>query len=160
MMQHMGFKIIVLGIVVLGLMMGTVLPAVAVRAQERFGYAYAHRDCAPWDGAAWRIVIQDKPVIMAVKAYPKSTFPNYSIYLWLSDLPSNKWLKLPAEHKGNITWCSAPNTCEQKTGRVTLTQKSANRLDGELRMNLPDRTGREIVFPFQAQILDFSPFCG
>jgi hypothetical protein len=134
----------------------------APRAQAGFRYAYAHADCAPWDGAAWRIVIQNDPVLPAQAARPVEKYPRYQISLWQSPVPINRWIQIDSAgaDTGHLSWCPAEGKCESLTGRVRITRLSEKRIEGELRQRLKDKTGRELVFPFTAPVHPQRVLCG
>jgi hypothetical protein len=138
------------------------------RAEAKFQHAYAHNSCAPWDGPAWRMVLQNEPVMPPKASQPVEKYPNYQISLWLSPVPVNRWIQMDqaSAQTGNISWCPAKGKCESVEARVKITRKTEKLFEGELRRVLKDQhpgkanTGRELVFPFKAPIYPFRMFCG
>lgn len=136
----------------------------AARAQAGFSHAYAHDDCAPWDGRAMRIVIQDAPVA-PTKGLPAPRYPRYSIALWKPE-PALRgaWVTLPDDQggmgAGHISYEAGPKRFEQVKGRVLIQERSATRIRGELRLALPDGTGRELVYPFSGPWIESRMPCG
>lgn len=138
----------------------------AERAPAAFRYTYAHRTCAPWDGSALAVVFQSVPVpAVAPGKLPSPHFPQYSLNLWTTSPPVQRWIAIPtigATRMGNgaIVDCRAGQTCERRSGRVFLEELTPTLIRGELRITLPDGSGREMVLPFSAPILPYRAFCG
>jgi hypothetical protein len=147
------------------LLFGAAGPAASARAQERFRYAYAHADCAPWDGAALTIVLQDAPAVPAPgQGLPAPRYPRYAITLWTGAPPLGRWIALPGEGpkqaNGSLTESQAADRHAQRSGRVILHRRTGDRLEGELRVRLGESDPRERVFPFSAPLLRYQALCG
>lgn len=144
------------------------------RPMSGFQHAFAHSDCAPWDGSAWRIVLQNKPVVLPVpkpkpdwqhQTLPPVAYPHYEISLYTNQLEIGHWLEFPEygemkEGGGVITYCPAANQCKSQPGRVKITGFTEQAISGELRLHLNDKTGREQVLPFSAPRVPFMALCG
>lgn len=141
------------------------------RAASGFQHAYIHRDCAPWDGSAWRLVIQHDPVAPIQGqasprgALPAPAYPHYTVALWMGDPPRGRWIAIPgeAEHKmgtGHIGYVTAGPKHERRQGRIRIDARTATSFTGELRVLLPDGSGRELVLPFRARIVPYQALCG
>jgi hypothetical protein len=144
----------------------------ASRPPATYRFAYAHDDCAPWDGAALRIVLQREPVAPVPKAgpsphgaLPAPRYPHWSIALWQGDPPLNTWIALPGEAStgmgsGHIAHATGPQASTARKGRVRIEALTPAVVRGELRVELEDGTGREEIFPFTAPRLKFVALCG
>ncbi|MDB5095686.1 MAG: hypothetical protein JWM80_107 [Cyanobacteria bacterium RYN_339] len=130
-----------------------------------FRYAYAHPHCAPWDGAATRIVIQDVPYkVPGPDKLPVEHFPQYSVALWTGHPEVGRWIEVGpdfAKHGGgSISVCPAQGKCDWRSGRVRITKLTPDSMTGELRIDAPGHTGRDQVFTFTAPIIHLRMFCG
>lgn len=142
------------------------------RAAAGFQHAYAHRDCAPWDGSAWRIVIQQAPMAPLAPAgtaprgtLPTPAYPHYNVALWMGDPPPGRWIAIPGKADtgmgaGHIGYVTAGPKHEPQRGRIRIDARTDAMISGELRVLLPDGSGRELVFPFRAPIVPFTALCG
>lgn len=146
-------------------------PADAARPQASYRYAYAHGDCAPWDGAAIRLVLRTAPLpTVAPGTLPPATYPMYTVSLWTGKPPVGRWFPLPSPSAGggdgdltgasSIIEYTAVDKLKNHKGRLRLDAHTSTHLQGELRITLPDGTGRELVFPFDAPILEYRTLCG
>jgi hypothetical protein len=133
------------------------------RAQAGFQHAYGEPTCAPWDGAAFSVVIQDAPIAAHKPgSLPKAAFPHYQVNVWTSKPEIGRWIKLPqpGDRAGTIISCPSAGKCEVRAGRLRLDVFNADRVKGELRVELGDKTGRELVFPFDGPYFHSPMFCG
>lgn len=148
------------GLLLMGVLGGVFLTLTTVgQTTTPFQYAYAHRECAPWDGPAWSVVLLDKPVTLDPKGEPKASYPVYIVSVWKSTLPLNTWVALSGNN-GNVTLCKGPRQCAVHTGRVRIIQQSSTQVVGVLRLSVPQTHGGESAFPFQARILNLTRICG
>jgi hypothetical protein len=135
--------------------------AVQLRGQAAFQHAFATNTCAPWDGAATRIVLQQQPVKLSRNPDngPKATYPNISIDLWLHQPPLNQWISL-SDNNGSESACSSQAACQTHKSRIRFSAFTQNIIKGELREALEDGTNRELVYPFKATVYPVRMFCG
>jgi hypothetical protein len=135
----------------------------AARVATEYRYAYAHHDCAPWDGPAWRIVVRTQPVPANTgDKLPKASFPFYSVSLWTGHPAVGTYIEIPGTDmkQGSIGEWWGENDYKPHTGRVRLTKITSDRIEGELRIAPADNKGRELVIPFSAPILPVRMLCG
>ena len=137
----------------------------APRAQAGFGHAYAHRTCAPWDGAAIALTLQtDAFPAVAKGKLPPDHYPQIAVTLFTSRPPTGRWLEFgeasSIEGGGSIRECPAQGQCRIRVGRIRLTKVTSDRLEGELRIQVPGNKGQEFVYPFSAPNLPYTEFCG
>lgn len=142
-------------------LMGMLLAA--GRAPAGFQHAYGQPDCAPWDGRAFSIVIQNAPIgPHKPDALPLAAFPHYRVSLWVAKPEVGRWIRIgnPSDRQGTIISCPSEGTCQVRSGRLRLDTYTADRVSGELRVDLGDKSGRELVFPFDGPNLHARIFCG
>ncbi len=142
-------------------------PASQPRAVAGFQHAYVHGDCAPWDGPATRIVLQNQAISpsKAEGQLPQETFPLYAISLWTRQPALGRWIELDPDVQGQtggrVVYCPEQGRCESlEQARVRLERADADGWEGELRLKVGDGSGRELVYPFHAGYVSVRYFCG
>lgn len=127
-----------------------------------YKYAFATPSCAPWDGAATHIVLQQKQPIHPDKtsqAGPSASYPHISIHLWMSNPPLNQWIPL-SENRGSVSFCTAHSVCENRKSRIRFTVFSERVIEGELHETGDKDSQQELVYPFKATLYPSQVICG
>lgn len=136
------------------------------RSAGAFAYSYAYHSCAPWDGPAIEIVLQKEPAVQKAppSGLPLWSFPRYVVSLWMERPPLGRWITLPSPCMmgggGTIIEWERKDKCKRHEGRVFVEKWAQEHIDGELRIPLPDATGRELVLPFSAPVFPLQSPCG
>lgn len=130
-----------------------------------YKYVYIHDSCAPWDGAAIRILLQTKPFPPEKPhVYPVNAYPSYILNVWPDDpeLRSGRWLPLEggsnSDRHGMASWCPKKEQCQHAEGKVRLFKLTRDYIEGEASLQTPD--GKTILLPFKGIIRATMQMCG
>jgi hypothetical protein len=83
-------------------------------------HAYAHADCAPWDGPAVRIVLTPTPVPDSVVFTPSRPALDLAVYASRTRSLGHRF-EVQAQasgdgYRGRAAWCPAESACEPAQG--------------------------------------------
>lgn len=96
-----------------------------------FPHAYAHADCAPWDGPAVRFVLTRTPVADSATLTPGRPMLDLAVYTTLARSRGRLFRVRAApgarEDSGGATWCPAEGPCEPAgDGWIRVTDEQAD----------------------------------
>ena len=125
-----------------------------------FPHAYAHRTCAPWDGAAVAMYLTPSPLVSGAQFPPAMAYVEITIWRGLDHLAGTVWTWPTTEQIGLVARCSAQSKCEQAmTARVRFRfADSTDRLEGDVEAAFP--SGATTKGEFRAVWRSEQVFCG
>lgn len=127
-----------------------------INAKE-YQYAYAHRDCAPWDGSAVRITLSDKPYNA-----DKPNKPNLSICIYknVNNIAGQTFILGQDDRTGSANlFTTDEKYIPAKSGKVQITKIEPDKsISGEYDLEMEN--GIHHKGSFQASWIDLRILCG
>jgi hypothetical protein len=121
---------------------------------QEWGYAEAHADCAPWDGAATTITLSDAPV----GENPTGPYLVISVYRALREAGGTTRIDSQQGQGMSAQLCPADGSCIlADEGSVDLTPADSS-IRGRYTFRLTD--GRRVTGSFTARVVAFRVLCG
>jgi hypothetical protein len=117
----------------------------AQTAPAAFPYAYAHADCAPWDGPAVRIVLTPSPVPDSAVLTPGHPTLSLAVYASRARSHGHRFgVQAPASadgYWGSAAWCPAEGPCEPaRRGWIRVeAERGDSTLRGRYELDFPGR---------------------